>query len=94
MFYRAFAVAQFHYVTLTIMLTQTLKVPLCPNTNLTVTLTATLTHTTTTTMVLRPFFRDHPGEHRELLDFMVQGEINRPDTQTIRQGATPSGVPD
>jgi len=33
--------------------------------------TTTPRHTTT---VLRPFFQDHPG--RELLDFMVQGEIN------------------
>ena len=36
--------------------------------------------TTTTTTVLRPFFRDHPGEpvpEEKLLDFMVQGKINR-----------------
>jgi len=36
------------------------------------------THTHTT--VLRPFFRDHPGEpvpEEKLLDFMVQGKINR-----------------
>jgi len=30
-----------------------------------------------TTTVLRPFFRDHPGARRELLDFMVQEKINR-----------------
>ena len=33
-----------------------------------------------TTTVLRPLFRDHPGEpvaKRELLDFMVLGKINR-----------------
>jgi len=38
---------------------------------------ATPHHTTT---VLRPFFRDHPGQagaRRELLDFMVQEKINR-----------------
>jgi len=36
--------------------------------------------TTTTTTVLRPFFRDHPGEpvpEEKLLDFMEQGMINR-----------------
>ena len=31
----------------------------------------------TTTTVLRPFFQDHPGARTELLDFMVQGKINR-----------------
>jgi len=33
----------------------------------------------TTTAILRPFFQDHPGELelRKLLDFMVQGKINR-----------------
>jgi len=29
---------------------------------------------------------------RELLDFMVQGKTNRGRTQTIRLGATPSGL--
>ena len=32
------------------------------------------------TTVLRPFFRDHPGElalEEKLLDFMVQGKTNR-----------------
>jgi len=36
--------------------------------------------TTTTTTVLRSFFRDHPGEpvpEEKLVDFMVQGKINR-----------------
>ena len=40
----------------------------------------TVQHHTTTTTVLRPFFRDHPGEpvpEEKLLDFMVQGKINR-----------------
>ena len=40
-------------------------------------LISTVPHTTT---VLRPFFWDHPGwagARRELLDFMVQGKINR-----------------
>jgi len=35
---------------------------------------------TTTTIVLWPLFRDHPGEpepEEKLLDFMVQGKINR-----------------
>ena len=37
--------------------------------------------TTTTTTILRPFFRDHPGEpvpeeNFWSLDFMVQGKIN------------------
>jgi len=31
----------------------------------------------TTTTVLRPFFQEHPGARRELLDFVVQGKINR-----------------
>ena len=37
------------------------------------------TDLTTTTTVLRTFFWDHPGEPvpKELLDFMVQGKINR-----------------
>jgi len=42
-------------------------------------ITAT-TSTTTTTTVLRPFFRDHPGEpvpEEKLLGFTVQGEIYR-----------------
>jgi len=43
--------------------------------------TQTKNHTTTTTTtVLRPFFKDYPGEpvpEKKLLDFMVQGKINR-----------------
>jgi len=41
---------------------------------------ATTVTTTTTTTVLRPFCRDYPGEpvpEEKLLDFMVQGKINR-----------------
>jgi len=49
------------------------------------------------TTVLRPFFRDHPGEHwagarRELLDFVVQGRLTKAGTLTIRLSATPSGL--
>jgi len=39
-----------------------------------------LTPIYTTTTVLRPLFRDHPGEpvpEEKLLDFVVQGKINR-----------------
>ena len=32
------------------------------------------------------------GARRELLDFMVQGKINRGRHKTIRLGATPSGL--
>jgi len=45
-----------------------------------------------TTTVLRPFFPGPPGwasARKELLDFIVQGEI-KADTLTIRLGATPS----
>ena len=50
----------------------------------------TTTHTTIT--VLRPFFPGPPGwagARRELLDFMVQGKINRGDTPTIRTNQCP-----
>ena len=50
----------------------------------------------THTSILRPFFRECPGEpvpeENFLLDFMVQGEITEADTLTIRMGATPSGL--
>jgi len=50
---------------------------------------------TTTTTVLRPFFRDYPGEpvpEEKHLDFMAQGKITEADTPTIQLGATPSGI--
>jgi len=37
-------------------------------------------HNHHTTTILRPFFRDYPGEpvpEEKLLDFMVQGKINK-----------------
>jgi len=50
-------------------------------------------HTNTT--VLRPFFRDHPGElvpEENLGTLWCKGRLTEADTQTIRLGATPSGL--
>jgi len=50
-------------------------------------------HTTTT--VLRPFFRDHPGEPVPEQNFCIlwcNGRLTEADTPTIRLGATPSGL--
>jgi len=56
------------------------------------TLHPTTTHTTT---VLRPFFRDHPGEPAPEENFWTvwcKGRLIEADTLTIRLGATPSGL--
>jgi len=51
----------------------------------------TLTHYRFTALFLGP--PRSAGARRELLDFMVQGKINRgKHTPTIRLGATPSGL--
>jgi len=50
-------------------------------------------HTTTT--VLRPFFRDHPGEPVPEENFWIlwcKERLTEADTLTIRLGATPSGL--
>ena len=50
---------------------------------------------TNTTTVLRPFFRDHPGEPAPEENFWTlwcKGRLTEADTQTIRLGATPSGL--
>ena len=45
------------------------------------------------TTVLRPFFRDHPGElvPENFWTLWCKGRLTEADTQTIRLGATPSG---
>jgi len=51
--------------------------------------------TTTTTTILRPFFRDHPGEPEPEENFWTlwcKGRLTEADTPTIRLGATPSGL--
>jgi len=54
----------------------------------------THTHTQTHTTVLRPVFRDYPGEpvpeETFFWTFTVQGKITQADTLTIRMGAIPS----
>jgi len=53
------------------------------------------TITTTTITVLRPFFRDHPGEPVPKENFWTlwcKGRLTEADTPTIRMGATPSGL--
>jgi len=58
-------------------------------------LTHTHTHTHTHTTVLRPFFRDHPGEPVSEENFWTlwcKGRLTEADTLTIRLGATPSGL--
>jgi len=50
-------------------------------------------HTTTT--VLRPFFRDHPGEpvpEENFWTLWCKGRLTEADTPTILLGATPSGL--
>jgi len=45
--------------------------------------------------VSRPFFRDHPGElvpEKNCRTFWCKGRLTQTDTQTIRLGATPSGL--
>ena len=51
------------------------------------------THTHTT--VLRPFFRDHPGElvpEENFWTLWCKGRLTEADTPTIRLGAIPSGL--
>jgi len=51
--------------------------------------------TTTTTTVLRPFFRDHPGElvpEENFWTLWSKGRLTETDTPTIRLGASPSGL--
>ena len=51
--------------------------------------------TTTTTTVLRPFFRDHPGEpvpEENVWTLWCKGRLTEADTLTIRLGATPSAL--
>jgi len=52
-------------------------------------------NTTTTTTVLRPFFRDHPGEpvpEENFWTLWCKGRLTEADKLTIRLGATPSGL--
>jgi len=52
-------------------------------------------YTTTTTSILRPFFRDHPGEpvpEENVWTLWCKGRFTDADTLTIRLGATPSGL--
>jgi len=47
----------------------------------------------TTTTILRPFFRDHPGEpvpEENFWTLWCKGRLTEADTQTIRLDATPS----
>ena len=48
-----------------------------------------------TTTVLRPFFRDHPGDpvpEENFWTLWCKGRLTEADTLTIRLGATPSGL--
>ena len=50
---------------------------------------------TTTTTVLRPFFRDHPGEpvtEENFWTLWCKERLTEADTSTIRLGDTPSGL--
>jgi len=54
-----------------------------------------LDRTTTTTTVLRPFFRDHPGEpvpEENFWTLWCKGRVTEADTSTIQLGITPSGL--
>jgi len=49
----------------------------------------------TTTTILRPFFRDHPGEpvpEENFWTLWCKGRLTEADTPTIWLGATPSGL--
>ena len=53
------------------------------------------TTTTHTTTILRPFFRDHPGEpvlEENFWTLWCKGRLTEADTPTIQRGATPSGL--
>ena len=48
-----------------------------------------------TTTILRPFFRDHPGEpvpEENFWTLWCKGRLTEADSQTIQLGATPSGL--
>ena len=67
---------------------------LCVNLHRTIVVPAPGLDTTTTT-VLRPFFRDHPGEpvpEENFWTLWCKGRLIGADTPTIRLGATPSGL--
>ena len=52
-------------------------------------------HQDHTTTVLRPFFRDHPGEpvpEENFWTLWCKGRFTEADTLTIRLGTTPSGL--
>ena len=52
-------------------------------------------HTHTHTTILRPFFRDHPGEpvpEENFWTLWCKGRLTEADTSSIRLGATPSGL--
>jgi len=52
-------------------------------------------NTTTTTTVLRPFFRDHPGEpvpEENFWTLWCKRRLTEADTPPIQLGATPSGL--
>jgi len=52
-------------------------------------------HTHTHTSILRPFFRDHPGEpvpEENFWTLWCKGRLTEADTLTIRLGATPAGL--
>jgi len=52
-------------------------------------------HTHTHTTVLRPFFRDHPGEpvpEENFWTLWCKGRLIEADTPTIQLGASPSGL--
>ena len=54
-----------------------------------------LTTTTSHTTVLRPFFRNHPGEpvpEENFWTLWCKGRLTEADTPTIRLGDTPSGL--
>ena len=54
----------------------------------------TNTHTHTHTTILRPFFRDHPGEpapEENLWTLCCKERPTEADTLTIQLGASPSG---
>jgi len=51
------------------------------------------THTNSHTTILRPFFRDHPGEpvpEENFWTLRCKGRLTEADTPTIQLGATPS----
>jgi len=54
-----------------------------------------ITTTTTTITILRPFFRDHPGQpvpEDNIWTLWCKGRLTEADILTIRLGTTPSGL--